>query len=70
MTQTDEPRRMFDDGIDAYRVGDYEEALELLGEARDQFAEMDDQSGEAEALGSMGAIYVQLEDCDKVPGRV
>jgi tetratricopeptide (TPR) repeat protein len=64
MAQIDEARRLFDDGIDAYRAGEYEEALEALAQARTLFAGEGDLSGEAEALGSLGAIYTELEDWD------
>jgi tetratricopeptide (TPR) repeat protein len=62
MAQTDEAQRRFDEGIDAYRAGEYEEALETLAQARDLFAEEGDRGAEAEALGSLGAIYIELED--------
>ncbi len=62
MSQSDEAKRLFDQGIDAYRAGEYEEALEVLAKARDQFVETGNQTGQAEALGSLGVIYVQLED--------
>ena len=64
MAQIDEARRLFDDGIDAYRAGEYEEALEALAQARKLFAGESDLQGEAEALGSLGAIYTEIEDWD------
>ncbi len=62
MTQTDEARRLFDEGLAAYRAGEYEEALEGLAQARELFVEAGNPTGVAEVLGSQGVIYVQLEE--------
>jgi tetratricopeptide (TPR) repeat protein len=65
VNQTDEAKRQFDDGIDAYRAGEYEEALEAFVQARDLFVEAGNSTGEIEALGSLGVIHVELEQWDE-----
>ncbi len=65
MAQTDEARQLFDEGLDAYRAGEYEEALDVLAQARDLFIEAGDRIGETETLGSLGVIHIQLEEWDK-----
>jgi tetratricopeptide (TPR) repeat protein len=65
MEQQDQARDAHDAGIDAYRVGEYEEALESFGQARNLFAQAGDRTGEIEALGSMGAVSIELEDWDQ-----
>jgi tetratricopeptide (TPR) repeat protein len=65
MTDTKEAKRLNELGIDEFRAGEYEEAIESFSKARDLFAEAGDRTGEAEALGSLGAVYVQLGDRDQ-----
>ncbi len=65
MAQPDEAKELYDSAIDSYRVGEYEEALEALVQARDLFVEAGDRAGEIEALGSMGVVYVELEEWDE-----
>lgn len=62
MANGEEARRLYDDGLDAFRAGEYEEALEVMARARQLFAEDDDRTGVIEALGSMGAVYIQIEE--------
>jgi tetratricopeptide (TPR) repeat protein len=65
MTGTDEARHYLEEGHDAFRVGEYEEAIEKLAQARSLFVEAGDRTGEAEALGSLGAVLIQLEEWDR-----
>jgi tetratricopeptide (TPR) repeat protein len=64
MTQETTASDMHQQGIDAYRVGEYEEALEAFGQARDYSAVTGDREGESEALGSMGVVCIELERWD------
>lgn len=61
---SDEARRLYTSGIDAYRAGEYEEALDVLTRARDLYNRAGDQQGEAEALNDAGVVCVQTEDWD------
>ena len=54
-----------DQGVDAYRAGEYEDALEAFEQARNLAAEAGDREGEVEALGSMGVVSVELENWDE-----
>lgn len=65
MTLAEEAKRAYEEGMDAYRAGEYEEALEAFARARDLFAQEGNQTGEIEALGSLGAINIELEQWDK-----
>jgi tetratricopeptide (TPR) repeat protein len=65
MTQAEEAKREYEEGMDAYRAGEYEEALKAFAQARDLFAGEGDQTGEIEALGSLGAIHIELEQWDE-----
>jgi len=65
MEQQDQARDAHDTGIDAYRAGEYEEALEAFARARDLFMQAGDLTGEIEALGSMGAVSIELEEWDQ-----
>lgn len=56
---------MQEQGIDAYRAGEYEEALEAFEQARNLSAETGYREGEIEALGSMGVVSVELERWDQ-----
>jgi tetratricopeptide (TPR) repeat protein len=64
MTNMEEAKRLYEDGIDAYRAGEYEEALETLSQARDLFVGDGDLKGVSEVLNDMGVVYVQQEDWD------
>ena len=70
MPQTDEAKRLYEQAIDAYRAGEYEEALEILAQAREVFVDAGNQTGEVEALGSMGVVYVELEEWDQAQRRL
>lgn len=59
-----EAKRLYEDGIDAYRAGDYEEALEALSKARGLYAEAGDRKAEGEVLNDMGVVCIQLEEWD------
>lgn len=65
MTKVEEAKHLYEDGIDAYRAGEYEEALETLGQARDLFAGEGDQKAVGEVLNDIGVIYVQLEEWEE-----
>lgn len=65
MAITDEAKRLYDKGIDDYRVGEYEEAQEALIRARELYAEAGDRKGEAEALNDLGVVCIQLEEWEK-----
>ncbi len=58
----EEARKLYDQGIDDYRAGEYEKAVEALSQARDLFAEAGDRQAEAEALNDLGVVYVQMEE--------
>lgn len=64
MDRETQATEMLKQGIDAYRVGEYEEALEAFQQTRELSAEAGDPQGEIEALGSMGVVYVELERWD------
>lgn len=64
MAQETGARKMQEQGVDAYRAGDYEEALEAFERARNLSGEAGDRQGEIEALGSMGVVCVELERWD------
>jgi len=61
---SDEAKRLYDSGIDAYRAGEYEEALDMLTQARDLYNRAGNQQGEAEALNDAGVVCIQMEDWD------
>jgi tetratricopeptide (TPR) repeat protein len=61
----EEAKRLYDVGVDDYRAGEYEEALEALSRARQLFAEAGDRKAESEALNDLGVVCVQLEEWDK-----
>lgn len=52
-------------GRDAYRAGEYEEALEAFDQARSLSASAGDRAVEVEALGNMGVVHVGLENWDE-----
>ncbi|NIV35582.1 MAG: hypothetical protein GWN58_40860, partial [Anaerolineae bacterium] len=54
MTEEYTASELKEQGIDAYRAGEYEEALEAFERARNLSAEAGDREAEVEALGSMG----------------
>ena len=58
-------RPLYESGLDAYRAGEYEVALEAFVRARSLFSEAGDRSAEAEVLNDMGVVYVQLEAWDQ-----
>ena len=64
MAEENKASDMQDQGVDAYRAGEYEEALEAFEQARNLSAEAGDPEGEIEALGSMGVVCVELERWD------
>ena len=64
MTQEYTAGEMQEQGIDAYRAGEYEEALEAFEQARKLAAEAGDRETEVEALGSLGVVHVELERWD------
>ena len=65
MTEEYTASEMQEQGIDAYRAGEYEEALEAFEQARNLSVGAGDREGEVEALGSMGVVCVELENWDE-----
>ena len=64
MDQETTAKEMLEQGIDAYRLGEYEESLKAFQRARELSAAAGDREGEIEALGSMGVVHVELERWD------
>ena len=64
MTEEYTASEMQEQGKDAYRAGEYEEALEAFEQARKLSAAAGDREAEVEALGSMGVVCVELENWD------
>lgn len=62
MANLEEAKRLYDKGLDGYRAGEYEEALEALTRARDLYAEAGDRGNESAVLNDMGVVCVQMED--------
>jgi tetratricopeptide (TPR) repeat protein len=58
----EEAKRLYDKGLDGYRAGEYEEALDALTRARDLYAEAGDRDNESAVLNDMGVVCVQMED--------
>lgn len=65
MLQFEQAKDSHDAGIDAFRAGEYDEALKAFALARSLFAQAGDLTGEVEALGSMGAVSIELEEWDQ-----
>jgi tetratricopeptide (TPR) repeat protein len=70
MADLDEAKRQYEKGLDGYRIGEYDEALEALNRARDLFAEAGDRKAEADALNDIGVVCVQLEDWEQAKGAL
>jgi len=64
MDQETTAKEMLEQGIEAYRLGEYEESLKAFQQARELSAGAVDREGEIEALGSMGVVHVELERWD------
>jgi tetratricopeptide (TPR) repeat protein len=62
MVDIDEAKRLYDSGLDAYRAGEYEEAIESLTRARSLYAEAGDRKGESEALNDLGVVCIQMDE--------
>ena len=62
MANLEEAKRLYDKGLDGYRAGEYEEALEALTRARDLYGEAGDRDNESAVLNDMGVVCVQMED--------
>jgi tetratricopeptide (TPR) repeat protein len=62
MANVDLARRRYNEGIDAYRAGEYEAALAALLEARDLYAAAGQRKEESEALNDAGVVCIQMED--------
>jgi tetratricopeptide (TPR) repeat protein len=62
MANVDRARQRYDQGIDAYRAGEYEEALAALLEARDLYAAAGRGKEQAEALNDAGVVCIQMDD--------
>jgi len=64
MALVSEASELKEQGVDAFRAGEYEEALEAFQQARDLFAMAGDPQSESEALGNMGVVCIELERWD------
>jgi tetratricopeptide (TPR) repeat protein len=62
VANVEEAKRLYNKGLDGYRAGEYEEALEALSRARDLYAEAGDRGEESAVLNDMGVVCVQMED--------
>ena len=62
MANIEDAKRLYDKGLDGYRAGEYEEALEALTRARDLYAGAGDRDNESAVLNDMGVVCVQMED--------
>lgn len=62
MANIEEAKRLYNKGLDGYRAGEYEEALDALARARDLYADAGDRSNESAVLNDMGVVCVQMED--------
>ena len=62
MANVDRARQRYREGIDAYRAGEYEEALAVLLEARELYAAAGQSKEEGEALNDAGVVCIQMED--------
>jgi tetratricopeptide (TPR) repeat protein len=65
MEDTEEAKEIYKKGIEAYRAGEYEEALQALHEARQIYHAAQDQKAEADVLNDLGVVYVQMEQWDQ-----
>ncbi len=65
MEGTEEAKKLYESGVEAYRAGEYEEALQALHEARQIYHAAGDQKGEADVLNDLGVVYVQMEQWDQ-----
>jgi tetratricopeptide (TPR) repeat protein len=61
MESIEEAAHLYDEGLDAYRVGEYEEAVRALSRARDLAASAGDRSKEAQILNDLGVVYIRLD---------
>lgn len=65
MPQREKAKQHYDRGIDAYRVGEYEDAKAALLQAQILFADADSPQEEAEALNDLGVVCTQLEEWEE-----
>lgn len=65
MANTEEAKRLYDKGLGHYRAGEYEEAIDALSRAREQYAAAGERQAEAEVLNDMGVVCIQLENWDR-----
>ena len=65
MTEEYTASELQEQGTDAYRAGEYEEALEVFEQARSLSASAGDRAAEVEALGNMGVVHIGLENWDE-----
>jgi len=61
----EEAKQLYDRGIDDYRAGEYEEAIEALSQARSLYAEAGDRQAEAEVLNDLGVVYLQMDEWEQ-----
>jgi tetratricopeptide (TPR) repeat protein len=64
MANLEEAKQVYERGIDAYRAGDYDAALETLTQARALYVEAGDRNGESEVLNDLGVVCIQLDEWD------
>jgi tetratricopeptide (TPR) repeat protein len=60
----EEAKRLYDKGLDDYRAGEYEQALEAFSRARDLYAAAGDRKSEADVVNDMGVVHIQSEEWD------
>lgn len=65
MANIEEAKRLYDKGLNDYRAGEYEEALDAFGRAREIYAAAGDRKSESDVLNDAGVVCVQMEEWDQ-----
>jgi len=65
MESLEKAQELYDRGLDDYRAGEYDAALEALQEAHQLYAEAGNRKGESETLNDLGVVYTQMEQWDE-----
>jgi len=65
MEPLEKAQELYDRGLDDYRAGEYDTALEALQEAHQLYAEAGDKEGESETLNDLGVVCIQMERWDQ-----
>jgi tetratricopeptide (TPR) repeat protein len=61
MSDLQEAQRLYDQGLDEYRAGEYDIALEALQQAQEIYGKAGEQASESETLNDQGVVYIQQE---------